>query len=52
MPTLDDAPTLEALATVELDASNAGNPTTISTKDLVVIYDIPPFRRSDRLYRC
>ena len=24
MPTLDDAPTLEQLATVELDASNAG----------------------------
>jgi len=40
MPTLDDAPTLEALATVELDAANAGTPTTISTKDLVLIYDI------------
>jgi len=40
MPTLDDAPILEALATVELDASNAGATTALSTKDLVLIYDI------------
>jgi hypothetical protein len=40
MPTLDDAPTLESLASVELDATNAGTTTAISTKDLVLIYDI------------
>tara|TARA_R100001510_G_scaffold44166_1_gene40685 strand:- start:3214 stop:3423 length:210 start_codon:yes stop_codon:yes gene_type:complete len=39
MPTLDDAPTLEQLATVELDASNAGAADKIATQDLVLIYD-------------
>jgi hypothetical protein len=40
MPTLDDAPTLEQLATVELDASNAGAADKIATQDLVLIYDM------------
>jgi len=40
MPTLDDAPTLEQLATVELDASNAGVATKLATQDLVLIYDM------------
>ena len=40
MPTLDDAPTLEQLATVELDASNAGAADKIAPQDLVLIYDM------------
>lgn len=40
MPTLDDAPTLETLATVELDASNAGTATTVATQDLIMVYDV------------
>tara|TARA_R100000781_G_scaffold114278_1_gene84683 strand:- start:141 stop:353 length:213 start_codon:yes stop_codon:yes gene_type:complete len=40
MPTLDDSPILEALATAELDASTAGTATTIATQDLILIYDV------------
>ncbi len=40
MPTLDDAPILEQLATVELDASNAGAANKIATQDLVLVYDM------------
>jgi len=40
MPTLDDAPILEALASAELDQSVAGTATTIATQDLVLIYDM------------
>jgi len=42
MPTLDDSPILEALATAELDASTAGTATTIATQDLILIYDVIP----------
>jgi pseudouridine-5'-phosphate glycosidase len=40
MPTLDDTPILEQLATVELDASNAGAADKIATQDLVLVYDM------------
>lgn len=40
MPTLDDAPILEALASAELDQSNTGTVTGIATQDLILIYDM------------
>jgi hypothetical protein len=40
MPTLDDAPILEALSSAELDESVVGTATTVATQDLVLIYDV------------
>ena len=40
MPTLDDAPILEALASAELDGANTGTKTAIATQDLILIYDM------------
>jgi len=39
MPTLDDSPILETLASAELDDSVAGTATAIATQDLILIYD-------------
>ena len=39
MPTLDDAPTLEALLSQELDAANAGTTTTLASQDLIFVFD-------------
>jgi hypothetical protein len=40
MPTLDDSPILEALASAELDQTVVGLATAIATQDLVLIYDV------------
>ena len=40
MPTLDDSPILETLASAELDQSVDGIATAIATQDLILIYDV------------
>jgi hypothetical protein len=40
MPTLDDSPILEALASAELDAANVGVANGLATQDLILIYDM------------
>jgi len=40
MPTLDDAPTLEALLSQELDAGNVGTTTTLASQDLIFVFDM------------
>jgi hypothetical protein len=40
MPTLDDSPILETLASVDLLSGNVGATTVIATQDLVLVYDV------------
>ena len=40
MPTLDDSPILETLASVDLLGANVGATTVIATQDLVLVYDV------------
>ena len=40
MPTLDDAPTIPALATADLLSSTAATSSTVASQDLIQIYDV------------
>lgn len=40
MPTLDDAPTVTALATANLLTTNTDDSSKIATQDLIQVYDV------------